>query len=162
MSADPRRFRYQLEPVLRLRRWHLEALEARLGRIVSEIKDAEDALSVLRARYRDEADRSAQAESSGLHLASRPQRVLWLCRLRHEILSGEERLDQLRKDRAEVASLCLAQRHRVEVIERHREDRVTEFLRDEERRLASETDRDWLARRHSGRRSRPSAREERS
>jgi flagellar biosynthesis chaperone FliJ len=150
MSADLRRFDYALEPLLRQRQWRLEASRARLARVQGEVHAAEEALEALRERYRAQRQLAAEALETRLDPGSYPRLLRWLVQLRDTIRSGEASLAELHARRSEASADCLEQQRKVEVVERHRDDCVADFARDEQGRLATEADRDWLARRDRG------------
>ena len=59
-------------------------------------------------------------------------------------------MTQLEAQREEVSGRLRALQSQVDAIEAHREDAVRDFAADTASRLASEADRDWLARRAAG------------
>jgi hypothetical protein len=147
VTVDLRRFEYAFEPLLRQRTWRLEALEATLGRVTRQIAEAEEAEDVLRGRFGEESRAVARLSAVRLDPAGHARSVEWLGRLRREIMASERDIAALRERRAEVAAQCVAQQRLVDVIEHHREDCLTDFVREEQGRQASEADRDWLSRR---------------
>jgi flagellar biosynthesis chaperone FliJ len=149
MTADLRRFRYPLEPLLRQREWQLESLRARLGRVLGKIESAARKLDDARERYRRGLEHAARELAERLDPTTHPRLICWLARLRETIASSEQALADLRAERATVAAACLAHQLKVELLARHRADCVAEFQREEERRLASDADREWLSRERS-------------
>jgi flagellar biosynthesis chaperone FliJ len=147
MSVDLRRFDYALEPLLRQRQWRLEALRVKLARLQAEVRAAEEELETLRERYAAQRRHAADALEARLDPGSYPRLLLWLVQLRETIRAAEASLAALRTRRAAASAECLSQQRRVEVVERHRGERLAEFTREEQGRLATEADRDWLARR---------------
>jgi uncharacterized protein YdiU (UPF0061 family) len=145
MSVDLRRFEYGFEPLLRQRQWQLEALHARLGALVGEIDAASATLARSRERYQVECERAAARQ---IDPRLRLDVARWLARLRSQIADRERSLAELRDRRTELARACLAQQDKVEAIERHRAECLTDFVRDEEGRVARDADRDWLSRLH--------------
>jgi len=146
MTVDLRRFGYALEPLLRQRRWQLEALEARLARAAAEIREAESALADLRGRLEKERASAARTLAASLEPARHLRTLRFLAWLEGMVRDAERALAELRARRAELAAEHLGATRRVEALERHREECVADFVREEERRVASEADRDWLSR----------------
>jgi len=146
MSIDLRGFDYALEPVRCQWQWQLDALQGRLGKIGGEIRDAEAALAELRSLY------ATLGEEAGLILLGHfdpdqhRRRLLWLAKLRGAIAHGETELAALEDARSALRIECRAQQNKVDLIRAHLEECVAEFAGDEARRLATQTDRDWLAR----------------
>jgi flagellar biosynthesis chaperone FliJ len=147
MKADVRRFDYALEPLRRQRQWRMDALQAQLGRVQQQIERAERALADLRDEHAVQSERAAQAAGKRLDPIGYSRLLWWLAQLRRTIHCGEEALADLHASRAQVSAACLAQQRKVDVIERHREDCMSEFVREEQGRLSAEADRDWLSRR---------------
>jgi flagellar biosynthesis chaperone FliJ len=145
--VDLRRFDYALEPLRKRRRWQLDALEARLGRVEREVQQAMEELEVLRARHREESEQAAQRLSGAIDLEGYARVLTWLADRVRAIHAQQERLEELRRERIRVRAKCLAQQQKVDVIERHRADCLAEFSIEEQNRQSSEADREWLVRR---------------
>jgi hypothetical protein len=146
MSADLRGFHYPLEALLQRRRWELESVEGQLGRAVRELEQAVGAAAELRSRHVEQSRRAARALEERLDPVSHPRSLHWLTILRGLVRAAEERVDQLRAERARILErLAIAQR-KVSVIERHREDCVAEYATEEAARACVEADRDWIVR----------------
>lgn len=147
MSVDLRRFDYALEPLRRQRHWELEALQAELGRVLRRIEESQRALEEQRGRYQEQSERASRALTERLDPSTYPRLLQWLAGERRSIKAAEEGLSEMEEECRRVRARLLAQQQKVEAIEKHREDCVEEFARQEEGRLLSEGDRDWLARR---------------
>lgn len=147
MTADLRRFEYPLEPIRRQRRWQLDALQAELGRVQQELDDAGHAVEVLREQLQHGLEDAARGSAARLDPARHARALGWLVRLRAEMAAAVLRADALRARRDEARMACARQQRKVDVLERHREDAVAAFTREEETREAAEADRDWLTRR---------------
>lgn len=150
MIVDLRRFEYPLEPVRRQRRWELEALQAELGRAQAAVELAEQEVQALRTQLREQSARAAANLVARLDPSSYPRALGWLVRLRESLVAAEERAATLRAERERLRRECLEQQRKVDVVERHREECVAEFAKEEGSRLASEADKDWLARAGAG------------
>jgi SMC interacting uncharacterized protein involved in chromosome segregation len=146
MTIDLRGFEYALEPLLRRRQWQLDALQARLGKIEEAIRNAQDALDELHSRYRALGEETGRSLVRRLDLDHHRRCLARLTQLWTEIGLGKSELATLQDDRESVRRQCLDHRHKVDVIEAHREECIAAFAIDEARRLAAQADRDWLAR----------------
>lgn len=147
MSVDLRRFDYALEPLRRQRQWQLEALQAELGRVLRRIEESQRALEKRRSRHQEQSERAARALTERLDPSTYPRLLQWLAAERRSIKATEESLSEMEGECKRVRARLLAQQQKVEAIEKHREDCVEEFARQEEGRVLSEGDREWLARR---------------
>lgn len=146
MTVDLRRFDYALEPLLRLRRWQLEALQARLGQVVAQLEREKAGLAGLREHYAAKAAQAARASAQRLDPRSASLTLGWLVALRGRIAASERGMQELEQRRMALARDCLSQQQKVDAVERHRADAVADFSLDEAARLASEADREWLTR----------------
>lgn len=146
MSVDLRRFTYALEPLRRQRKWQLEALLTRLGRIQVAVQQAEDELSNMRGQLQAASQRIALATARRMDPSSHVLGLQWLIRQKSRILDQEQRLESLRSERTEIRARCQAHHHKVEVLDEHRAECVFEFTREEAGRQSLEADRDWIAR----------------
>jgi flagellar export protein FliJ len=147
MSPDQRGFEYALEPVLEQRRWRLEAARAQLGRAQRDLVAAEGALRSHRAHLAAQSQQLAEVMLHRIDPANHARLVRWLAELRTTIDGAQQRVADLSAERARAAAACVARQRDVEVIERHREDCLAEFLREAEGRQAAVADREWLSRR---------------
>jgi SMC interacting uncharacterized protein involved in chromosome segregation len=146
MTIDLRGFEYVLEPVLCRRQWQLDALQARLGKIEEAIRAAQDALDELHSRRRALGEDTARSLARRLDLDHHRRCLAQLTHLWTEIELGNDQLATLKDERVSLRRQCLDQRHKVDVIEAHRDECIAVFATDEARRLAAQADRDWLAR----------------
>lgn len=147
MTPDLRRFAYALEPVRRERHWTLSTLQAELGRIQRELEEAEQLLEELRGQLRTAAGELTRGLSAQLDPVRHPRALRWLVQLRETIATAASRVESLRARRDQARTACLRQQQKVEVIERHHEEAMADFVQQEEARMASAADRDWLVRR---------------
>ncbi len=147
MSVDLRRFEYALEPLRRQRQWKLDALQAELGRAQQALAEAENAVERLREQLRSETVRAARMLLDRMDPSRHRHAIGFLVLIREAIEAGEAQVATLRENRDRVRAECLAHQQKLDVIERHREECVAEYRQDEEARLASDSDRDWLTRR---------------
>jgi hypothetical protein len=147
VTADLRRFEYVLDPLRQQRRWQLDALEARLGRVTREAQRAAEELEALRVRHQDESRRAAERISGSIDPDGYGQVLAWLANRVHAIHAAQARLEEVRAERSRVRAECLIQQQRVDVIERHRDDCLAEFAIEEQNRQSAEADREWLVRR---------------
>lgn len=148
MNVDRRGFNYALEP-LRLRyQWQLDALQADLGKIHKDIRRVETQLDDLTARYRMQSQSVIAMLANAMDPERYTRQVHWLAQQRQRIAATENELDTLYAKRTEMTAKCTAQQQRLDAVERDREAHLSDFVCEEQRRLVSEADREWLARRH--------------
>jgi hypothetical protein len=150
MSADLRGFEYVAEPVLRRRQWQLDAVVAEMGRTLECLTQAKTRAAALRDQLVAQAKASSGAVDSRFDPAAHARSLAWLASLQGRIADAERALTQLETQREEVSGRLRALQSQVDAIEAHREDAVRDFAADTASRLASEADRDWLARRAAG------------
>jgi flagellar export protein FliJ len=147
VRIDLRRFEYALEPLRRRRQWELDALRAELGRVQKQVSEAEEGVEKLRGELREATAAAARDLSARVDPARHPRSVGWLVQLRAAIEAGVAKVAALRAEREQVRARLVAGQQKLEVIERHREESQADFAQGEVARLATEADRDWLARR---------------
>jgi SMC interacting uncharacterized protein involved in chromosome segregation len=146
MTIDLRGFDYALEPLLRRRQWQLDALQARLGKIEEAIRTAQNALDELHCRHRSLGEETGRSLARRLDLDHHRRCLAQLTHLWTEIGLGKSQLATLKDDRESLRKQCRDHRHKVDVIEAHRDECIAAFAIDEARRVAAQADRDWLAR----------------
>ncbi|GAB7541613.1 hypothetical protein [Cupriavidus sp. 8B] len=146
MSADLRGFHYPLEPIRRQRQWQLDSLLAKLGAMQREVAQTQSKLDALQRRYQEQAEAALQAAVQSLNAQAHRRGLQWLMILRDQITEQEQLLAARVVQRDSVRRACLGQRQKVDVMERHRLDSMEEYVRAESGRLASEADREWIAR----------------
>jgi flagellar biosynthesis chaperone FliJ len=146
MSIDNRRFDYALEPVRRQALWRLDALLASLGAVQREIESEQARLETLRARHATSCQVGANASSRRLDPSTYGALLQWLTQLRRLIHSRERVLAELHSRRREIAEQFETQQRKVEAVQKHRGDCLSEFVQMESARTSNEADREWLAR----------------
>lgn len=146
MNVDTRLFEYGLEPVLQRASWRLEGQKAALARIQTEIRRISDVLIGLRARQAQEFERAVPSSSRSIDPHIWRERVRWLSVLAGSIGEAEEEAKALRSKEGVLIRLCQAARQSLDVLERHREEALAEFVLAQQCRQATEADRDWLTR----------------
>ena len=147
MSTDLRGFEYVAEPVLQRRRWEFDGVVAEMGRMLERIAQAKSRAAALRDQLAAQAEASNGAVGTRFDPAAHVRSLAWLANLQGRIAEAGRVLAQLEKQRDEVSGRLRALQAQVDAIEAHREDAVRDFAADTAARLASEADRDWLARR---------------
>jgi flagellar biosynthesis chaperone FliJ len=147
VTADLRRFEYALEPLRQQRRWQLDALEARLGRVTREVQRAAEELEALRVRHQEESRRAAERISGTIDPGGYGRVLAWLADRVRAMRAAQGQLEELRAERSQVRAACLVQQQKLDVIERHRGDCLAEFAIEEQNRQSAEADREWLVRR---------------
>ena len=146
MSVDMRRFKYALEPVLAQRRWQLEALQGRLGSLQRRINAEEELIGTLRSQHAIQSEEAARILLQRINPEGHARSLQWLSHLRAQIAQAQTSLEDLISQRSALLTECLTAQCKINSIEAHREDSVRQFATDESARLATEADRDWLAR----------------
>jgi hypothetical protein len=146
MKVDLRAFDYALEPLRMQRQWQMDALYARLGRIQRAVREAERELGALRDGHELQCRRAAELFAERLDPSSYPRTLKWLAGSRLRIQTAEDALAELQAERVRVGAECVQQQNKVDAMERHRGECVSEFVQKEHGRQSSEADRDWLSR----------------
>lgn len=146
MTADLRGFVYALEPLLRRQRWELEALRARLGAANREIAGAVQALDTLQVQLTQQSASAAGAVTQRVDPAMHRRSLQWLARLREGIAQASQALQALRDRRAQLMAEHAQRQNRLDVIERHRAERLAGYALEHQNREAAQADREWLAR----------------
>lgn len=146
MSIDLRAFEYELEPLRRQRVWRLDRSRATLARLQKAIDDASAEFDTRRAEHEAACRRASDAGAGLLDPAARRHLLAWLARSQLRLAQANQALTTLLDERRRAAAQCVEYERRLEVLERHRSQRLGQFVRDETARKDSEADREWLAR----------------
>lgn len=146
MNIDLRGFEYPLEPLRRQRRWQLDALLAKLGSTQREISLLEEQLQALQIRHARESQLASEAFAEVKDPHRHTHRLHWLARLRSTMLALGARVESLKGMRESLRKQCLTQHQKLEALEAHRQDALSEFARESASKLIREADRDWLCR----------------
>lgn len=146
MNVDLRGFRFAFEPLLRRERWQLDALQARLGALHAEIRDARQVLQIQHAELAHQNALLSAALAQRMNPMLHGRCLQWLARLREDIIQQQEALQALNEERQRLTAECAARRNKLSVIEKHREGCVAEYSQELANRQAAAADRDWLAR----------------
>lgn len=156
MSADLRLFEYALEPMRQQRHWQVEAIKARLGRVQSELEEAAQELEALRSGYEEQSRRVVEQLAKSIDPGGHARALRWLADRVESIRAAKAHHADLHAARVRVAAELAAEQRKLDAVERHREECLAEFAQQEQRRLSTEADRDWLLRpRSAGAQSSP-------
>ncbi|MGC3998554.1 MAG: flagellar FliJ family protein [Anaeromyxobacter sp.] len=151
MTVDLRGFEYELEPVRKQRQWQLEAVQAELGRVQRALEQAVRRVEELRAQHEEQGRCAARALQAKVDPGAYATCLRWLAQLRDGIAGASVTVAELEAERTQVLRSVLEHQQRVDVIEKHRDERQAEFVRDALARSARENDQEWLSRRHASR-----------
>ncbi|SHN17978.1 hypothetical protein SAMN05192549_105188 [Duganella sacchari] len=146
-GADLRGFRYALAPLLERQRWQLEAQQRQLA--VQQQAIARDAAHqrALEQRYRAFGEASGRELTAGFDLARHQRHLAYLAQLRGEILGVAAELEFKREQEREQRVLCQQLQCKLDLLEQHREQAAADYGQQQASRIASEMDREWMARR---------------
>ena len=147
MSVDVRGFEYAAEPVLRRRQWELDAAVADLGRTLEQVALAKSQARALQEQLAAQVSISNDFVGTRFDPVAHTRALAWLAKLQGRIAQAQQALARLEARREEVSERLRTLQSQVEAIEAHREDAVHDFAAAAAARVASEADRDWLARR---------------
>lgn len=156
MNADLRGFEYPFDPLLKRRQWELEANLARLGKIQQEINEIQADLDILHRRYTDQCHEASIAMQRRVDPSGYLGMLSWLRNTIDQIKDLERRLAEKHAQRTEVRAQCAALQLKVDVLESHRNDAISEFALLAVSAQTKDADRDWLTR-HPGTKSPTSA-----
>lgn len=145
-QVDTRAFAYSLEPILTQERWKLDQLQNMLGKAQRAVQDEELKLSTLKTSYQKHAAMVRESMSEKMDLVRYSQALTYITNIGKQIKATERNLLDLVEHRETARTNCIEQQKKIETIELHRTDCLTEFIASEQTRSNNEADRDWVAR----------------
>lgn len=148
MNIDFRDFKYALEPLRRRRIWQLDAAKSDLHRVESGIRRQEAAVMALHSEHALQNLHAGNVIAAMNDPVGYPRLLRWLVQLRDAIQENENILNGLHAQRDQARERCLVRQRQLDVVERHREKSLAEFIVQDQRRASAENDREWLTRRH--------------
>jgi chromosome segregation ATPase len=117
-----------------------------LCRVVSDLAAVAAKKADMQGQLQAEQQRAPQQASATLDLAQRQRLLGWLQQVRDDIHALDERTTALEETRKRVLGRCMERQREVEVLDRHCEEQVKDFVQAEGARQAKEVDQDWLSR----------------
>ncbi|MCT8175460.1 hypothetical protein [Variovorax sp. CY25R-8] len=146
-DVDIRGFSYPLEPVRQRQQWQLDRSLAALGRAQKLLDQTEEQLKQLRETHDAQARALSEATLRRLDPGAHRRALGYLTHLRERSKELETLRDTQRLARDELRRECTERRLRLDGLDRHKEDALTDYAHEIRQRNANEQDRDWLARR---------------
>lgn len=146
-DVDLRRFRHVLAPVAQRQQWKLESAQMCLLDAQKQVADAERGLAAIDAEVLATAALATGETGGRIDPQGRRLVLAGLLRLDHERQAQLETLRAREDVLGQARRGCLEAQLRMKGLERHRDEEVRAFALEERRRMAAESDRDWLARR---------------
>lgn len=145
-QVDLRGFRYALEPLQTKRQWHLNALQAQLGREQQRLGERRQTLKAQQGEHRDQSHLASAAMRVHLDPIVHQRALAYLARLHGTIQESQGILNELQIQCDNTKKECVEQQCKVEVLEQHRRDQLRDYAADMTAKQAAEADRDWVAR----------------
>ncbi len=145
-QGHARGFAYALEPARNQREWKLASAQMRLAAVQRELSE----LHALRQQLDDEC--LTTARRIGLAWASKPDvaaqsgALAWLSQLRQRQVSNQQALDIVSAQLLLARRDCVARQEALDVLDDHRAAALGDFVREEERKFATQADQDHSAR----------------
>jgi len=146
-TVDLRGFVYGLEPVQQKQQWRLDALQVQLSKTHKQLQQHQAALDALQLTHREQSLHATQALQRQFNPAAHSLTLAYLAQLQEQIDVSQARLVQTQNEQKALQQACIAQQNRLVLLTRHREQATQAYMKEEANRLASEADRDWMARR---------------
>lgn len=148
MKSGYKRFHYPIEPVLRVRRWDLDAAKAeqvRAGRVLSERSDEARQLGASIAAL-EAMLREAHQQGAAIDMDRQRGLTAYLASQRQDFQAKLEELRQTQQayDATRLASLEAKQK--LMVLEKHKEGKQQEHMQDHVRQEQKQSDDLWLLR----------------
>ena len=145
-TVDLRGFHYQLAPVHQLAQWELDRLRQKLALAQTDYANCETVLSSLKQRYGQVTQLAKDAWISKFNVASHAHALNYLQALQVQIQQKMSELQDLMTVLDAARHSCVEQQRKLELIDTHKADAMTEYAMVQENTLSSEADRDWSAR----------------
>lgn len=146
-GSDLRGFKYAFGSLLQRRKWEVEASQAKLGQLTTQISAVEKSIQDSEALHVAQANALAERTSKALDPANHAQSMHWLANMLASITSMRVELQGLLAERDDVLARLRTQQREVEAFEADRAVRVADYVRESQARQATVADADWLARR---------------
>jgi len=142
----PRGFTYALEPVRQRRQWQLDAQLARLAAQQRMLSDSRAALVLLEQGVDRQSGLAVRFWTERPDPRAQVRMLGYLAMLQQRRLDAERDIAALAKEVDETREQCTRLHQRLEVLDQHRRESVAQHVVEHQRNMASEADRDWLAR----------------
>ncbi|KHK58664.1 hypothetical protein PI87_02665 [Ralstonia sp. A12] len=146
MHADLRGFEYALEPLRQQRQWRLDKLLADLGSLQRDIARARAELDRLQARHREHAQAISDAIQRHFDMDVYRRGLHWLAGLRSQMLEQEAALETLLLKKEGMQKACVDAQQKLDVMERHRDDSIVDYVQAQSSRALAQADQDWIGR----------------
>jgi len=142
----PRGFTYPLEPVRQRRQWQLDAQLARLAAQQRKLSESRTALAQMEQGVDRQSALAARFWTERPDPRTQVRMLGYLAMLQQRRLDAERDIAALAKEVDETREQCTRLHQRLEVLDQHRRESVAQHVVEHQRNMASEADRDWLAR----------------
>ncbi|MGE1004995.1 hypothetical protein [Ralstonia pseudosolanacearum] len=146
MHADLRGFDYPLEPLRRQRQWRMDKLLADLGGLQRDIAHVRAELDRLQTQYREQGQAVADAAKRHFDMHAYRRGLHWMAALRGQVREQETALEALLLKKAEMQRACVVAQQKLDVMERHREDSIADYVQAQSSRALAQADQDWIGR----------------
>lgn len=147
-DVDARAFVYTLEPIRQRQQWRLDKAQAALSRAQAELAETETALMQVLEALEEYARHVSSQLALRLDPVAHRLSLARLSRFREKAKQLEESRLRLR-DRCEaLRETLLSERARLDGLDRHKHDALTQYAAEMRHLALNERDRDWLGRRN--------------
>lgn len=147
-DVDARAFVYALEPIRQRQQWRLDKAQAALSRAQGELAETEAALMQVLETHEEYARQVSSQLALRLDPVVHRLSLARLSRFREKAKQLEESRLRLR-DRCEaLRETLLSERVRLDGLDRHKHDALTQYAAEMRHLALNERDRDWLGRRN--------------
>ncbi|MEP6501871.1 MAG: hypothetical protein ABJD97_00955 [Betaproteobacteria bacterium] len=146
MTGDQRLFVYPLDLQLQRLRWRLDAQLAELAQAITAIEALRADGKILDAEASDIALDSARAQARRLDPQRARQALDYLSGLHQRLAVIDTKVLRAESDLRNLREMLARTQGEIEKLESDRGERLSDHLRDVDRRLQGEADQDWTAR----------------
>lgn len=145
-SIDLRGFADPLGSLRKRREWQLDQALATAGALRVRVSAAEARRRHAIEQFQHQSALAAQAWAKHRDPCAHAQLLSYLAQRHASVLACEDEERRLRDEFADAQKAVLRRQQEVDVLERHRSERMAEYRLTQERKLAAEADREWNAR----------------
>jgi chromosome segregation ATPase len=145
-KGDLRGFKYPMEPLARRAQWQLDALNARLAKVQSQLASVRAELDATEGLHQQACEKLGRQVQVRLDSSRHQAGLVYLGQLQALLKKLQEELAALDKNRAELLRMCRAAEARLEGLRSHESGAIDVYVREQSHLHATEADRDWITR----------------
>lgn len=144
--VDLRGFKYPLAPLLQKLTWELTKAEQAYAKGVSDHQDEQSRLVLAQQALTQAYADAKRRQETNWHPHVMLLDLQWTQSLRQQVIQQEARVLESQQRLVNLREDWLRCQVKLEGVQRHKEESIQHFAKEQARQMAVDADRDWLAR----------------